>query len=106
MGAHHRDRRYVIASRTIRQAATLDPHAVCWRDGLTLAEHQQLYPNTRLHWTAGHTIRGSHTWQPWYGIRSTPPQGDWLAPEVSRCNYSHGATEGNAAREPTSGWWG
>lgn len=105
MGVHHKDRRYVLASQQLRNAANANPQAVCWRDGLTLTQHQARHPGRALKWTAGHTRQGSRAWQLWGHITTTPPDGDWLAPEVSCCNYSEGASAGNRAREPHTETW-
>ena len=92
---HHADRRYVVEARRLRTIAARNPNTVCWRDGLTLAQHQQRWPDAHLTWTAGHTIDGSQTWRPWHNTTTVPPPGDWLAPEVSRCNIA----AGNDARD-------
>ena len=94
---HHTDPRFVQWGARIRAAASATPAAVCWRDGLTLAEHERR-SGRRLTWTAGHTRSRSTTWRPWLRVTEQPPPGDWLAPEVSTCNYSTGAAEGNRRR--------
>ena len=100
MGLHHHDERYQRWGRQLRAAATADPSAVCWRGGHTMQVHQQLHPGRRLTWTAGHTQQGSITWQPWTAITAVPPAGDWLAPEVSSCNYKHNQRRANPTSRP------
>lgn len=98
MGRHHRGRRYTDAAAVIRRTAAANPHAVCWRDGLTLDEHPPHRNGQPATWTAGHTVDGSTTWQPWTSVTKVPPDGDWLAPEASTCNSSSGASAGNRRR--------
>lgn len=97
---HHRGKRYVELGRLVITLANANPAAVCWRDGMTLAQHRTRYPGRNLRWHRGHTVKGSTTWQPWTDVTRRPPPGDWLAPEVSVCNIGHG----NREREPSSGW--
>ena len=101
---HHTDPRYRRWSPLVRSAAAATPDAVCWRCGLTLAEHERR-AGRRLTWTAGHTVARSMTWRPWLDVTQVPPPGDWLAPEVSTCNYSTGAADGNRRREPHTETW-
>ena len=99
--AHHRGQ-YHTASRQMNAAANADPTCTCWRDGLTLDQHPA---GTR--WTCGHVDDVAL-----YARHPSPHaryiDGRLCAPEVSRCNYSHGATHGNqqrwAADVPES-WW-
>jgi hypothetical protein len=100
-GTHHRTYRYRIAAKAICLTATANPNAVCWRDGLTLGEHQARWPGSCLRWTAGHTRAGSESWTPWLRVTERPPTGDWLAPEISRCNYANHRRPAN----PTSRRW-
>jgi hypothetical protein len=97
---HHKGPRYVRMSAHLRHIANATPDAVCWRCGRTLQAHS---PKDR--WTAGHTIDGSTTWKLWTRVTHQPPPGDWLAPEASSCNMSHGAAEGNRRREPHTEAW-
>jgi len=98
----HRRGTYQVASRQIRQAANANPLAICWRDGFTLAQHT----GDGLTWTAGHTIPGSPHARPWLEVTRRPPPGDWLAPEVSSCNYSAGARQVNESKaNPRSRRW-
>ena len=97
---HHRGNRYVVLGGLVVTLAKSNPNAVCWRDGMTLAQHRIRYPGRRLIWQRGHTIPKSETWQPWTDVTRRPPPGDWLAPEMSTCNIGHG----NREREPSSGW--
>jgi hypothetical protein len=98
---HHRDRRYVVLGQRVIDLANANPHAVCWRDGWTLEQHRVRFPGRRLKWHRGHTRKGSRTWQPWLNVTQQPPDGDWLAPEISACNIGHG----NREREPHSEIW-
>ncbi len=86
MSAIHKGRRYAKAARIIKLYCDADPNAICWRDGLTMAQHRDLYPDRKLTWTAGHMVKGSDSWWPWFHVTIQPTPGDWLAPEVSTCN--------------------
>lgn len=77
-GAHHRGT-YHVDSAKVRAAANRNPATVCWRDGLTLAQHPP-----GAFWTAGHVNDGE--------------TGGLLLPEASCCNFSRGAAAGNAQR--------
>lgn len=88
-GQHHRTYRYRVTASAICAAAAANADAVCWRDGLTMAQHRDRWPGASLRWTCGHTRPGSQSWTPWLRVAERPPEGDWLAPEVSRCNYSN-----------------
>lgn len=106
MGAHHKGRRYTLASKAIRDAANANPQTLCWYCRDTMTAHHQRWPTARLRWTAGHTRDGSTTWTPWMQVSTLPPPGDWLAPQCSKTNYGTGATLGNTQREPHSeNWW-
>lgn len=85
---HHQDRRFVVEGRAIRATANANPDTICWRCGETLEQARKHHPHTR--WTAGHLRDGD------------PTAG--LAPEHSHCNYSAGATAGNARRQSTYHW--
>jgi hypothetical protein len=99
-GAHHRGS-YARRARLVRTVAEADPLAVCWRDGLTLGQHhRRRRDDAPPTWTAGHTVDGAVNAPPWLQVRRCPPPGSWLAPEVSTCNYSAGATLGNTGRAP------
>ena len=74
----------------IRAGAYADPHARCWRCGLTLDERRQTHP--RATWDAGHIEDGRVAGE--------------LRAECSTCNRSAGATLGNLRREPRSRRWG
>lgn len=98
---HHRGR-YPTVAAWLRRVAAADPRAVCWRDGLRLDQHPHHQGKAKPRWTAGHTIDGSTTWRVWTKVTEVPPPGDWLAPEVSGCNFGAGAVLGNTGRTPTS----
>jgi hypothetical protein len=97
--AHHADPRYRRSRPLLLALANADPLAVCCRDrhgqpcGLRLEEHP-----VGAKWTCGHTVDGSRTWALWLDVRSVPPDGDWLAPQASTCNYAAGASAGNRRR--------
>lgn len=80
--AHYRGT-YHARSRRLTKAAHADPTTRCWRCNRTLAEVRQTKP--KAIWTAGHLVNG----------QVDGP----LAPECSPCNYSHGASDGNAQRK-------
>lgn len=87
-------------ARQMNQAAAADPTCTCWRDGLTLDQHP---PGQR--WTCGHVEDPAL-----YALHPSPHaryiDGRLCAPEVSRCNYSNGATTGNTLRRPRNdSWW-
>lgn len=42
-------------ARTVRAQANASPATVCWRDGLTLAEHAPHKSGAPARWQAGHT---------------------------------------------------
>jgi hypothetical protein len=89
--AHHRKPKYVQGSAIVRRRANHDPLTVCWRCGRTRNQHDwDAGP-----WQAGHTIDGSETWAIWTNTHTMPPPGDWLAPEIRRCNI----IAGNLARQ-------
>jgi hypothetical protein len=77
-------------SAKLRAAGYANPHATCWRCGLTLQQVRRQHPRAR--WTAGHLVDS----------QINGP----LALECSWCNYSNGAKHGNALRrEPHSERW-
>ena len=93
-------------SATVRQLAYAHPGAVCWRCGLTLAQHPPHHDGRRPTWTGGHTIDGWIDAPPWYNVTRRPPPGPWIAPEASTCNYAAGAGRTNTLRlNPTSRDW-
>jgi hypothetical protein len=102
--AHHRGRRYVTESARIRALANANPNAVCWRCGLTLTAHPPHVNGKPQRWTAGHTVDGSRTWQPWRWVDVQPPPGDWLAPEGSRCNVAAENDRRLHRTEPRPAW--
>lgn len=73
-------------------AANADPHATCWRDGLTLAQHG---PDAR--WTCGH-VDDTDLYAKHPSPHATVIDGRLCAPEIARCNYREGANFGNALR--------
>jgi hypothetical protein len=89
--AKHRDRAFVVAGQIIRARANADPDHRCWRCHHTLAtcgpNHDGRNRNgTIATWDCGHLPDGG------------------LAAECSPCNRREGAVDGNAKREPSSGW--
>ena len=87
---------YRRLAKLVRQAANRNPAQQCWRTGLTLAEAQAKW-GPRIHWTAGHLVDG----QPDHTLTLAD-----LRAEISRANYSAGATYGNRQRtEPCSPEW-
>lgn len=87
--AHHSGTYQVRAARLVTLAYARDAAAAlgeceptrCWRDGLTLAEHEPHRNGKRPWWTAGHT-------------RDSDPSAP-LAPEASTCNFAEGARHGH-----------
>ena len=80
---HHRDRRFVVLGKRIRDAANADPTTRCWRCGLTLAERHRTHPHAT--WQAGHLVDGDLS--------------AGLAAECSTpCNSGAGARVSNANR--------
>lgn len=102
--AHHRGN-YHTQSKLVTRTAKATPHALCWRCGQTLQGHAPHANGKPPHWTAGHTIDGSTTYQPWLDVTIIPPPGDWLAPESSTCNYSAGPRPTNPTRIVTTRTW-
>jgi hypothetical protein len=80
---HHRGTHQTRA-RLLTVAAYLDPDTKCWRCGRTLQEHKPHHNGKPARWTAGH-------------VRDGEINGE-LRPEASTCNYSAGASAGNATR--------
>lgn len=106
MKAAHHSGRYHHDARKVRTAADATPLAICWRDGLTLAQHPPHHNGNQPRWTAGHTIDGAANARPWLRVTERPPAGPWLAPEASTCNYSNGARRTNTQRaNPQSRNW-
>jgi len=98
---HHSGHYQTLAKRVVN-AARANPNAVCWRDGLPLDHHQPHHNGKPATWTAGHTVDGNNAATPWYNVTQRPPlPGNWLAPEASTCNYSHGNNKTN----PNSRRW-
>ena len=89
-GTYHQDSRKLVAL-----ARANDPYTVCWRDGLPLDHHPAHHNGKPPTWTAGHTIDGNSAATPWTNVTQQPPPGNWLAPEASTCNYSHGNNQPN-----------
>lgn len=89
--AHHKGT-YHVLSRRMNAQANADPTATCWRDGLTLAAH-----GPGKHWTCGH-VDNPDLYARHPSPYATRIDGRLCAPEVSRCNYSNGASEGNKRR--------
>lgn len=102
---HHRGRRYNAESARLRRLANANPNAICWRDGMTKAEHEQANPAGDNRWTAGHTVDGSTTWRTWAWVTEIPEPGDWLAPEIARCNIAAENDRRRGAREPHHEEW-
>lgn len=104
-GSHHRGR-YTAYRKQLMQLAAVTPDAVCWRDGLTLAQHPPHRDGTPAKWTAGHTVDGDPHAMPWLHPTRQPPAGSWLALEASTCNYANGARRTNKFRaNPQSRRW-
>ena len=95
---YHTGRRYKQARAWIQQAAGANPRTLCQKCGRTADQHDTHRNGRAQHWQAGHSINGSTTWQLWTDIEHIAPPGDWLAPEMSRCNATAGNTQryGNA----------
>lgn len=89
--ARHHAGQFEVKARRMRQRATADPTATCWRDGLTLAQH----PGQT--WTCGH-VDDPALYQLHPSRYADTIDGRLCAPEASGCNYSHGATAGNKRR--------
>ena len=105
-GAPHYGGNYQAQRRKLLAAARADPLAICWRDGLTLAQHPPHHDGTRPTWTAGHTVDGVAGSPAWLDVRRKPPLGAWLAAEASTCNTSNGARRTNRHRaNPQSRQW-
>ena len=92
---------YHVQSRRMNQAAQADPTATCWRDGHTLAEHG---PNAA--WSCGHVDNLA------LYLKHPSPHARYIdgrlcAPEIRRCNYSHGETTatGRVETADPNRWW-
>ena len=107
MKARHHAGTHNVQAQRVRDAARANPQAVCWRDGLTLTQHPSHgHTGKPNDWTAGHTIDGYPNPPTWLDVERVPPPGAWLAPEVTCCNYSHGARRTNGWRNnPRSADW-
>ena len=105
-GPHHAGRYRVVRDRLVA-LGNATHGAVCWRDGLTLAQHPPHKDGKPARWTGGHTIDGSTHWTAWWQVTSIPPAGgDWLALEASTCNSANGARRTNRHRaNPRSRRW-
>ncbi len=75
---------YAREAAEVRRRANADPSTRCQRCGLTLAEHRPHRSGRPATWDAGHVHDGQ--------------VGGPLGPEVSTCNRSAGAAEGNRRR--------
>ena len=82
--AHHRGTHQRRAEKVVADAYA-DPDTRCLRCHLRLDQHRRHRNGRPPYWTAGHIIDG---------LVDGP-----LAPEVSVCNFSHGATLGNRRRQ-------
>jgi hypothetical protein len=99
-GTYQHNRNRVVAT------ANSTPHAVCWRDGLTLAAHPPHRNGDPAKWEGGHTIDGAVNAPAWLNVTRRPPPGPWIAPEASTCNRSNGAHRTNTLRaNPRSRTW-
>ncbi|MEZ5217867.1 MAG: hypothetical protein R2715_15080 [Ilumatobacteraceae bacterium] len=84
---HKNDPTYAKRAAAVRAAAKRNPDTRCWRCGRTLAEHAPHKSGRAAWWTAGHVNDGE--------------VGGELRAEASTCNYSAGASYGNAQRTRT-----
>ena len=102
--AHHRGN-YHTDSRRLVAAGRADPHAICWRCGLTLTQHAAHRNGRAPKWTAGHTQRGVPHRAVWWDVR-TRPQGatPMLALEASTCNYQDGGAHTPNTRRTGYDW--
>ena len=89
--ADHRDLLGIKIRRAVRRAASCTPHAICWRCGRTLAQHEPHRNGKPAEWQGGHTIDGVNG-PAWFDVTRRPPKGlALIAPEASTCNTSAGA---------------
>lgn len=103
--AHYRGR-YDRHRRLLLDLAATHRDAICWRDGLTLAQHPPHRDGKPATWTAGHTVDGDPGAVPWVKVHAVPPPGSWLALEASTCNYANGARRKNKIKaNPQSRRW-
>lgn len=86
----HHSGAYRHEARLVRAQANADPMTRCWRCGKTLAQHPRHKTGRAPYWTAGHVVDSQ--------------RGGRLAPEVSTCNFSAGATTGNRRRSSPNAW--
>ena len=98
MKPRHHAGTFHTSSATVRRLANAHPGAVCWRCGLTLAQHPPHHDGQRPTWTGGHTIDGWIDAPPWVHATRRPPPGPWIAPEASTCNSAAGAGRTNKIR--------
>ena len=103
--AHHRGS-YQATRDAVVNRANANPNAICWRDGLTLAQHPPHRTGKPATWTGGHTIDGWADAPAWLNVTRRPPAGAWIAPEASTCNAAAGASRNNALKaNPQSRRW-
>ena len=104
-GNYNRDRDTLVAR------GNANPAAVCWRDGLTLAQHPDHKTGKRPTWTGGHHPDGIPHAHVWRDITRAPTPAEldaahWLLLEASTCNYANGARRTNDRRaNPQSRRW-
>jgi hypothetical protein len=105
VGAIHRTPRYRKYSPLVHAYIRAHPTtAVCWVHGTHVSQCPPHKSGTPSHWVTGHTVDGSNDYEPWVHVTSTPPPGDWLAPQCSAHNSSTGAATGNARRASGYDW--
>jgi hypothetical protein len=85
--AHHSSRAY-LQGRGRLQALARNPATLCQRCGKPALAHKPQQSGKPQHWQAGHSIAGSTTWRLWLNVETLAPSGDWLWPEMSRCNVA------------------
>jgi hypothetical protein len=101
-GPHHSGT-FNRRSAQLNRQATANPNTICWRDGLTLAQHPAHKTGTPARWTTGHIDNLDLAQR--NGARIHIIDGRPCAHEASTCNYSTGAADGNRAREPHTERW-
>jgi hypothetical protein len=91
--APHHSGTHEVASRKVRAVANANPLTLCWRCHRRIDQHVDHHNGKPPRWTAGHTVTASTTAQPWLTPMISVADceqaaaGDWLAPEISTCNY-------------------
>ena len=91
--AHHTGT-YQVSRNKVVALANANPLTLCWSCQRPLNLHPPHANGKPVAWTGGHTVRGSTTAQPWLRPMVSPTDcataaaGDWIAPEVSSCNYA------------------